>query len=114
MQENVLASNQLSSIFTAGSVGCGAQSAGVPTMTFGQTPVNDNANVSNTVHKGQTIIVTSEITIPPTSRCDINVTIMAPESPLSAVDLVITDVVLIGRNIPCLRKHPFVANVSSW
>jgi len=83
-------------------------------MTFSQTPVNDNATVSNSVYKGQTIIVTSEITVPPQSRCDINITIMGPQTPLSAVDLVLTDVVFIGRNIPCLRKQPFVAQVSSW
>ena len=83
-------------------------------MTFSQTPVNDDASVSNNVFKGQTIILTSEITVPSTTRCDVNVTFMAPQSPLSAIDLVITDVVFIGRNIPCLRKQFFVADVSSW
>jgi len=90
------------------------QTAPVPTMTFSQTPVNDNANVSDNVFKGQTIILTSEISVPPMSRSDINITIMAPQSPLSAVDLVVTDVVFIGRNIPCLTKQVFVADVSSW
>ena len=90
------------------------QSAAVPTMTFSQTPVNDNASVSNDVYKGQTIILTSEISVPAMSRCDINITIMAPQTPASAVNLVVTDVVFIGRNIPCLRKQPYVANVSSW
>lgn len=83
-------------------------------MTLSQTPVNDNATVSNTVHKGQTIIVTTEIAVPARSRSDINVTISAAQSPASAVDLVVTDVVFIGRNIPCLRKQMFVASVSSW
>jgi len=83
-------------------------------MTFSQTPINDNVNVSNTVYKGQTIIVTSEITVPAMSRSDINITLMAPQSPLSAVDLVVTDVVFIGGNMPCLRKQMFVASVSSW
>ena len=83
-------------------------------MTFSQTPVNDNANVSDSVHKGQTIIVTSEITVPAWSRSDINITISAPQSPASAVDLVVTGVVFVGRNIPCLRKQMFSADVSSW
>jgi len=79
-----------------------------------QTPVNDNATVSDNVFKGQTIILTSEVTIPAGLRADVNVTIMTPLSPLSAVDLVVTDVVFIGRNIPCLIKQPFVADVSAW
>ena len=83
-------------------------------MTFSQTPVNDNASVSNTVYKGQTIILTSEISVPAMARCDINITIMAPETPASAINLVVTDVVFIGHNIPCLTKQPYVANVSSW
>ena len=63
-------------------------------MTFSQTPVNDDASVSNTVYKGQTIIVTTEITVPAWSRSDINVTLSTPQSPAnSAVDLVVTSVV---------------------
>jgi len=83
-------------------------------MTFSQTAINDNAAVSNNVYKGQTIILTAEVTVPPMCRSDINITIMAPQSPLSAVQLVVTDVVFIGRNIPCLRKQLFTADVSSW
>jgi len=90
------------------------QSAPFPTMTFSQTPVNDNSTVSNTVYKGQTIILTSELTVPPGCRSNVNVTIMTPQTPLSAVELVITDVVFIGHNIPCLIKQFFFANVSSW
>ena len=90
------------------------QSAAVPTMTFSQTPVNDNATVSNNVFKGQTIIVTSEITVPALCRADVNITISAPQTPLSAVNLVITDVVFIGRNIPCLVKQIYEADVSAW
>ena len=58
--------------------------------------------------------VTSEITVPPMCRADINITISAAQTPLSAVDLVITDVVFIGRNIPCLVKQIYEADVSSW
>jgi len=83
-------------------------------MTLSQSPVNDNASVSNTVYKGQTIIVTSEISVPASSRCDINITFMAAQTPQSVVNLVVTDVVFIGRNIPCLTKQVYVANVSSW
>jgi len=83
-------------------------------MSFSQTPVNENASVSNNVYKGQTIILTSEISVPAMSRCDINITIMAPASPLSAINLVITDVVFVGLNVPCLTKQVYVANVSSW
>jgi len=83
-------------------------------MTLSQSPVNDNASVSNTVHKGQTIIVTSEINVPASSRCDVNVTFIVAQSPASVINLVVTDVVYIGRNIPCLTKQVYVANVSSW
>jgi len=83
-------------------------------MTFSQTPINDNDTVSNTVFKGQTIIVTSEITVPPMTRSNVNITIMAPDTPASVVNLVVTDVVFVGRNIPCLTKQVYVANVSSW
>ena len=83
-------------------------------MTFSQTPVNENANVSESVWKGETILLTSEITVPAMARCDINITIKAPQSPLSAVHLVATNVVFIGGNIPCLRKQQFVADEASW
>jgi len=83
-------------------------------MTLSQSPVNDNASVSNTVHKGQTIIVTSEINVPASSRCDVSVTFIVAQSPASVINLVVTDVVYIGRNIPCLTKQVYVANVSSW
>jgi hypothetical protein len=89
-------------------------SAPSPTMTFYQSPVNENATVSTSVYKGQTLILTSEITVPSLTRNDIVITIMAPQSPLSAVDLAHADVVFVGPNIPCILKQAIVANLTSW
>ena len=84
----------------------------MPGFSFNQTPVNVNATVSNSVNKGQTLILTSEITFPPNSQNDAVITFSVP-SGAGVVDVVLYDVVHVGTNLPCLTKELIKGNVTA-
>jgi len=87
------------------------QNSPVPTVSMYLTPVNDNDSVSSNVFKGQTVILTTDITIPTGSQHKMNFTLVAPSG--SVVDIVAMDVVLVGINLPCIARNMFSSNLTS-
>lgn len=84
----------------------------MPSVTFNQTPVNVNATVSSSVYKGETLILTTEITFPLNSQNDVTVTFSVPPG-AGILDVVRYDVVHVGINLPCLSKEMIKGNVTA-
>jgi hypothetical protein len=77
------------------------------------SPVNVNETIiDNKVFKGQTIILTADLMIPPGVPQIINFTLMAPPA-TSGIDIVAMDVVYLGLNLPCLNRRQFSSNLTS-